>query len=216
MTTSDVKKVSKKNRDQIETEKEKELLKEYKFFVNYSDVRKHAIYFSRCPRYNACDDCEKYHERVNLPEDFEEKINLPNKSNNGALFFEPEEDPNHKGHYKTFLQLAKEFAEDKFKTFMPDSNITDGPVDRCKEKDFLTTFRSQAGADCHYAFLQNRNTPGELQRLQFCKFPGCDKGFISSLYIVSTNTRKKINTKRKMKGGEESLCLRNLLMKRMR
>ena len=27
--------------------------------------------------------------------------------------------------------------------FRPDSNITDGPVDRCKEKDFLTTFRSQ-------------------------------------------------------------------------
>ena len=199
-----IKKVSKKNRDEMQTEKEKELLKEYKFFVKHSDVRKHAIYFARCPKYNACDDCEKYHERVNLPEDFEEIINLPNKANNEALFFEPEEDPDHKGHYKTFLTLAKEFAEDKFKTFKPDSNITDGPVDRCKEKDCLTTFRSQAGADRHYALLHNRNRPGVSQRLHFCKFPGCNKGF-QSLYRLTQHKKEDKHQKKNETRGRKPL-----------
>ena len=199
-----VKKVSKKNRDEMQSDQEKELLKEYKFFVKHSDVRKHAIYFSRCPKYNACDDCEKYHERVNLPEDFEEKINLPNKQNNGALFFEPEEDPNHQGHYKTFLKLAKEFAEDKFKTFLPDSNITDGQVDRCKEKGCLTTFRSQAGADRHYALLHNRNTPGVTQRLQFCTFPGCNKGF-PTLYYLNKHKKKDNHQKKNETRGRKPM-----------
>ena len=87
---------------------------------------------------------------------------------------------------------------------MPDSNITDGPVDRCKEKDFLTTFRSQAGADCHYAFLQNRNTPGELQRLQFCKFPGCNKGF-QSLYGLNQHKKEDKQQQKDERRGRKPL-----------
>ena len=195
-----VQKVSKKNRDEMQSNQERELLKEYKFFVKHSDVRKHALYFSRCPRYNACEDCQEYHERANLPEDFEEKINLPNKQNNGALFFEPEQDPDHKGHFKTFLRLAKELSEDKFKLFKPDSNITDGPADRCKEKDCLTTFRSQAGADRHYALLHNRNTPGVTQRLMFCTFPGCNKGFPSLHYLTKHRKKDKHQKKDETRG----------------
>ena len=127
-------KVSKKYRAEVITDEERKLLEEYKFFVKYADVWKHAIYYSRCPSYNVCDS-EKYFETAYLLENFEEELYLPTKQNNGALFFEPEKDPDHPGYFKTFLQQENEFARDKIKTILPDSNISDGPADRCKEKE---------------------------------------------------------------------------------
>ena len=88
--------------------------------------------------------------------------------------------------------------------FRPDSNITDGPVDRCKEKDCLTTFRSKAGADCHYALLHNRNTPGVSQRLQVCKFPGCNKGF-PSLYCLTQHKKEDKHQKKDETRGRKPL-----------
>ena len=90
--------------------------------------------------------------------------------------------------------------KDKFKLFKPDSNINDGPADRCKEKDCLTTFRSQAGADRHYALLHNRNTPGVTQRLMFCTFPGCNKGFPSLHYLTKHRRQDKHQKKNETRG----------------
>ena len=105
---------------------------------------------------NACKSCDEFYETAELPAEFQDKLLLPNKQNNGALWYEPEQDPKHPGHFKTFLAQREEFKTDRMKQIKPDSNISDGPALRCQEPDCLTTLRSKAMTKRHYSKLHNK------------------------------------------------------------
>lgn len=183
------KKTTKKSMSSLSTEDES-FLKEYNFFIDHADFRKHAIYFARCPSFNACDSCQDYYDSTDLPVNFEEKMGLPNKKNNNALFFEPEEDPSNPGHFKTFLQQRKEFIEDKLQKIKPDSNITDGPVEQCSLGCNLT-FRSKAGAEKHYMLQHRKGMSNDTQtsnKQKRCLFQGCNLVFPSIHYLRKHQT----------------------------
>ena len=98
-----LKNLSSKNRVAFNSEKDKELATEYSYTLDHSDVWKHSIFRARCPQYDACKSCDDFYDMVELPPKFQERLRLPNKKNNGALFYEPEPDPKHPEHYRTFL-----------------------------------------------------------------------------------------------------------------
>ena len=158
-------------------------LKEYKFYLDHVDVRKHAIFLARCPSYNLdCAECQKYHENADLPEDFDEILDLPTKKNNGALYYEPSQDSQYEGHFKTFLKQRSEFRNDKFQIIKPDSNITDGPVERCLHNCALT-FRSKAAAQKHYQYYHKKNAPTQSQAHFYCRHEGCNLAFKTLWYL---------------------------------
>ena len=184
----DVKKIHKgtpsnKNRTQFNTDKERELNEEWKFTNYYADLRQHQIFLARCPQYNACKSCDEFYETAELPAEFQDKLLLPNKQYNGALWYEPEQDPKHPGHFKTYLAQREEFKTDRMKQIKPDSNISDGPALRCQEPDCLTTLRSKAMTKRHYSKLHNKNAPGDKERVYVCKYKGCNTGFSSNWYL---------------------------------
>ena len=84
----DVKKIHKgtpsnKNRTQFNTDKERELNEEWKFTNYYADLKQHQIFLARCPQYNACKSCDEFYETAELPAEFQDKVHLPNKQNDG-------------------------------------------------------------------------------------------------------------------------------------
>ena len=72
-----LKKFSNKNRVQFQSsnsEKEKELAAEYKYTLEHADVRTHSIFLARCPQYDACKSCEDFYDRVESPQEFQERL----------------------------------------------------------------------------------------------------------------------------------------------
>ena len=70
--------------------------KEAKFFAAHVDSRKHALIFSRCSA-KPCKSCAEFRQNHPLQKNFHKMLGLPRRTQNGALFMVPEEDPNHPG-----------------------------------------------------------------------------------------------------------------------
>merc|ERR1719350_332104 len=89
--------------------KDSKLYADLKFFNDHSDERCHFWMVRKCLAVlgeKVCPDCKKNPPRAD-PKVWKD---LPPRSS-GALFFAPVEDPDHKGHYKTFLDLVKDWKD---------------------------------------------------------------------------------------------------------
>ena len=194
---------SSKNRNQFNTEKERELYAEWKFTNYHANIRQHQIYLARCPPYNTCNSCDEFYDRVELPAELHDKVHLPYKKTNGANWYEPEPDPNHPGHFITYLAQRQELKENRLKQIEPDSNISDGPAKRCEESDCLTTLRSKAACKRHYSILHNKNAPEDNERVYVCNYEGCNKGFTSSYYLNQHRRNKGHRNENERRGRKK-------------
>ena len=86
--------------------------------------------FSRCYR-KTCQRCVDQHIKHPVPDQSEEKLGLPLRYNNGALWYTLEDDSKNEGHYKTFLQLEEDIRKSKEK-LLPDTDLIEGPHPRCQ------------------------------------------------------------------------------------
>ena len=138
-----------------------------------------------------------------FPAELHDKVHLPYKKTNGANWYEPEPDPNHPGHFITYLAQRQELKENRLKQIEPDSNISDGPAKRCEESDCLTTLRSKAACKRHYSILHNKNAPEDNERVYVCNYEGCNKGFTSSYYLNQHRRNKGHRNENERRGRKK-------------
>ena len=130
-----------KKRSKEEEAKRKELSADALYINKHIDFRSHSMFLARCPSDNACESCQTFHEKMKTPDDFHQKFCLPSKSKNGANFFVPEKDPEHKEHNKTYLQQCEELQQNHGKQMRPDHDLQ---LSRCENEECVYTFKSDA------------------------------------------------------------------------
>ena len=90
--------------------------------------------YNRCRKRPGCADCVAHRARNPLSPSFWKDLELPSRENNGALFFQPSEDPENPGHNKTYLQQLETLRENPKMSIHPDSDLDDGDPKRCQVK----------------------------------------------------------------------------------
>ena len=102
------------------------------------------LVFARCPESSSCKDCKIFREKNPLDQELKDILDtMPQRERNGALWFEPVDDPEHEGHYNTYINLIQDLAKNPQQKISPDSNIPSGDPMRCQVSIF--TFIIQFG-----------------------------------------------------------------------
>lgn len=77
-------------------------------------------------------DCREHRGKNPIEKNFWKKLKLPSREKNGALFYQPTEDPNFPGHNLTFLQQQEQLKKNPDLQIKPDSDLDDGKAKRCQ------------------------------------------------------------------------------------
>ena len=79
-----------------------------------------------------CKNCQVHRDKNPIKKDFWKQLELSSQEKNGALFFQPTEDPNMPGHNLTFLQHCQELKKNPCLQTKPDLDLDDCKPNRCQ------------------------------------------------------------------------------------
>ena len=172
------KKLSKKNKQKLSGE-ELEMYKKNQYYSSHCDQRSHLLVFQRCDD-SKCQPCVQFFTKHNtkIPRTIFKDLNIPTLSENSAMWFEPQPDPEHPESYKTLLQTIEDLK--KTPKIEPEICLPEKAKFPCN-RDCLMWFKSNAALERHKNLVHTEGH--DNQNLRNKKCPKCDVLYPSQYYL---------------------------------